>query len=176
MTTKTKTATEQELNRAVIEQDFLTFLDYVYLLDPPPAMGVIKFEKWPHIIELVESFITKRLIVVLKARQVGVSWLLAAYALWVALYHKGALDLLFSKGQLEAGALLDKVKFIHKHLPPELRQVTGTDSGQEYEFPEMLSKVLALPSTETAGMGFTATVVETDEADFHEFFELNYGW
>lgn len=160
--------------RALAEGSFLDFLDYVYILEPPPGLSVLRFQKWPHIIDLAHSFLRDRLIIVLKARQVGVSWLLAAYALWTALYHQGAVVLMLSKGQNEAGDLLDKVKFIHNQLPKELQRQTGVHSGQEISFPEAYSKVLALPSTEHAGRSETATLVIQDEADFHEHLDQNY--
>jgi len=167
-------ATTQELMRAVSEASFVDFLDYVKVLEPPPGLSVIPFEKWEHLESLAHTLRTERLVVILKARQVGVSWLLAAYALWTALYHKGAVVLMLSKGQHEAGDLVDKVKFIHTQLHPALQQPVGTDSGTEISFPTMMSTVTALPSTEHAGRSETASLVIQDEADFHEHLDTNY--
>lgn len=123
---------------------------------------------------MATKLILHRLIIVLKARQIGVSWLLAAYALWIALYSEGAKVLLLSKGQGEATELLDKVKFIHDHLPERMRQEIGAESKSVLEFPNLQSKIEALPSTENAGRGPTASVVIQDEADFHQHLDVNY--
>ena len=164
-------AAEAELAR----RSFLEFLHYVWILDPPPmGAGEIKLELWPHLLDLVETLLLERLIVILKARQVGVSWLLAAYALWTVLYHRAAIVLMISKGQDEAAELLGKAKFIHAHLPLPMQGKIGIDNGREYAFPGVYTKIMALPSTEGAGRSETASVVMQDEADYHDHLDVNF--
>ena len=158
---------------------FVEFVDFVKIEEPPQIAvpgsgGIIPFLKWPHLMELAVAFVTHTLIAVLKARQLGVSWLFAAYALWLASYHKGAVVLMLSKGQDEAIVLLSKVRAIHRHLSPGMQVPIGSDRRQLITFPTMASKILALPSTENAGRSETATTVISDEADFHEYLDANY--
>jgi hypothetical protein len=150
------------------------FLDFVYILEPPPGRGRIRFTRWDHLIDISEKLISERLIVILKARQIGFSWLIAAYAAWLARFHEGAVILMLSKGQDEAKALLGKVRFILVNLPDTWQVKFGADSKSEIEIPEMNSKIVALPATEDAGRSETATVVVQDEADFHEYLDANY--
>ena len=131
-------------------------------------------ETWPHILEMCEVFKQERLIVWLKSRQIGASWLLAAYDLWTALFQEGANVLLFSQGEPEAQDKLSKCRLIHAHLPPELQVPVGVDNRSELTFPQMDSSIRALPSTPKAGRSSTGTLVDMDEADFHEYFEANY--
>jgi hypothetical protein len=166
--------TLQQAERDLASRSFVDFLDHVKVIEPPPGRGVIPFAKWEHLMEVVELFGTERLISILKARQVGLSWLLAAYACWTALYHQGANVMLFSQGELEAKALLQKVRSIYDELPPHLQGVLTTNSTTEMRFEDMGSKVTALPSTEKAGRGETGTLVIQDEADFHEYADANY--
>ena len=132
------------------------FLDFVYILEPPPGRGRIRFTRWDHLIDISEKLISERLIVILKARQIGFSWLIAAYAAWLARFHEGAVILMLSKGQDEAKALLGKVRFILVNLPDTWQVKFGADSKSEIEIPEMNSKIVALPATEDAGRSETA--------------------
>lgn len=155
---------------------FLHFLtEYVYILEPPPGGGIIKFSSWPHLLDLIYYLLSERLIVVLKARQLGVSWLLAAYALWVVMFQKGAVVLMLSKGQVDARDLLKKSSFVYSQLPEWMQLTTDPDNTEELGFPAMMSRIVALPSTKNAGRSITATVVIADEEDFHPYAEDNYG-
>ena len=138
------------------KRDFDEFLNYVKILEPPPGRGIIAFERWPHLVEVCQTLEETKLLVWLKSRQTGASWLLAAYALWRVLYSEGAMVLLLSQGEEEAKRLLSKSRLILEQLPDELKVPIGVDSRQELEFPTMHSSMLALPSTEKAGRSSTA--------------------
>lgn len=163
-----------DLQRAKAAASFEYFLSYVKVLEPPPGGGRIDFLMWPHLHEVVELLGTDRLLSILKARQVGLSWLLAAYALWVAQYQVGAVVLLLSQGQAEAGVFLKKCHYIWGELPKHLKVPLGTDSSIQMTFPQSNSKLTALPSTENAGRSETATLVIQDEAAFHDHLDANY--
>jgi hypothetical protein len=155
-------------------RSFVDFLDYVYVLDPPPGKGKTRFEKWPHLMEIADALSADRLIVVLKARQLGFSWLLAAYAVWLLLFKEGSVVLLLSKGLLESKALLRKCKYVYKHLPGQWLKAVDADAASEFSLLGSESMIIALPSTEEGGRSETATFVAQDEADFHEFLEMNF--
>jgi len=159
---------------ALAQRHFSDFLNYVQVMEPPPGRGVIPFERWAHLVEVCDHLKQDKLIVWLKSRQTGASWLLAAYALWTSLYKEGALVLLLSQGEEESKILLSKSRFIYERLPDSLKTPIGTDSRQELTFPEMQSGIRALPSTDKAGRSTTASLVVLDEADFHEHLEANY--
>ncbi len=164
----------EALDLELARRDFGHFLFYVKVMEPPPGRGILNFERWDHLVEVCETLETERLIVWLKSRQTGASWLLAAYALWTALYQTGALVLLLSQGEDEAKILLGKSRFIYEQLPDALKTPQGIDSRQQMTFPSKHSGINALPSTEKAGRSVTATLVIMDEADFHEHLEANY--
>ena len=166
--------TLEQAERDLCARSFIDFLDHVKVVEPPPGRGIIPFAMWPHLVEVVELFGAENLISILKARQIGLSWLLAAYACWTALYHKGANVMLFSQGENEAKVLLSKVKAIHEELPPHLQGHMAGNNATEMKFEDMASKITALPSTEKAGRGETGTLVIQDEADFHEYADANY--
>jgi len=149
------------------------FYQFVKVSDP--NKGVVDFEMWPHLMELIDSFEKHRLHVVLKARQIGLSWLIAAYAIRKALTQPNARILLLSMGEDEAKILLNKCKFIYKCLPDWLQFPLSDNSATILGFKEMGSTITALPATEQAGTGEAASLVIADEWDKHPYSEQNYG-
>ena len=162
-----------QLQYEIAGKDFLSFLEHVWILEPPPGKGRIRLEVWPHLRELGEALVTERQLVVLKSRQIGWSWLLAAHAAWQARFQRGSVNLMISRGEKDSQELLEKAKYILKNLPEDWRVALSPESRSEVGIPAMESKILALPSTEDAGRGLTATSVKQDEADFHEYLPAN---
>jgi hypothetical protein len=166
-----------EYEKIIASKSFVRFLDYVKITERPgldTEGGIVLFEKWPHLIQTAEAFTIHRLITVLKARQNGFSWLVAAYAVWLLRFKEAAAILLLSKGENEAAALLEKCKTIYKNLPEEWQFPIDSDSGSKFTLKGFESKILALPSTEDAGRSETATLVVQDEAEFHDHIDANY--
>ena len=154
------------------------FLDFVKILEThrfdKKSGGAAPFEQWEYLMELARMLVESRLVVVLKARQLGFSWTTAAYAAWLITFSPGTNVLMISRGQNEAFSLLDKVRFILRNLPGEWQHSFSPDSRSEIGVPSMDSKIVALPSTEDAGRSETASLVIQDEADFHEHHAANY--
>ncbi|MCJ7828238.1 MAG: hypothetical protein MUP81_00660, partial [Dehalococcoidia bacterium] len=113
-------------------------------------------------------------VIILKARQLGISTLTAGYCLWKALFFEGATIYLLSKGQIEAGKLLDKCKILWEYLPDFMRLPYGKWQESAITFPSMHSSIDALPSTEDAGRMTGATIVVCDEWERHPYAETNY--
>ena len=175
MVVETRTVSEAGLDRAIVARSFREFLTYVKILEPPPNGGVIDFQLWPHLLTMADAFTMFRLIVQVKAKQIGASWEAAALALWMAQYHAGATVPMFSKGEFQSKDLLSKCKFIYDHLPLWLQTpLKGEGSTQELVFPSTDSRIIALPSTKAAGIGITSPLAVFDEGDYHEFLQEAY--
>src|SRR4051812_42717106 len=102
----------------------------------------------------------------LKARQLGISWVVCAYVLWKALFNANQNILLFSKGQAEANELLRRIKALHNRLPQSLRDLLPKsigDSTKQYTLSNG-SILRSLPATKTAGVGHAASILVIDEA------------
>lgn len=156
---------------------FLFFLCFCRIIEPPTLDnpgGVIAFQQWPHILKAINALLTKKLIVWLKSRQIGASWLIAAYCLWFAMTHQGAMVLLFSKGETEAVELLAKCRRIYKNLPDFMHLKVNPDSATEMGFPTMMSTIRAFAATETAGISFTSSIIVCDEWEEHPYAQENY--
>lgn len=167
----------QQANVAKAFLRFTHFLTHVYINDPPPrGLGTIHWAPWPHLVSLARDLTTPQCsrLVILKARQLGLSWLLSAYALWRAMFSPGARVLLLSQGENEATELLDKVKFVYDNLPDWLQLPITKRTETDLEFGVINSEIHALPSTARAGRSFTATLVISDEHSFHPYAAENW--
>ena len=178
MTTAIKTYSAKRLERAICARSFPEFLRRVRIQEPPsPSIpgsgGVIPFELWPHLIELAEVLPSIGLLALLKARQDGATWLVAAYLDWLANYRAGSDWLLLSKTEIDAADFLGRVVTVHKLLPKHLSTSIVKESGLALGLANG-SKMTAMASTEDAGRGHTYSGVVQDEADFHPYLAENY--
>jgi len=136
----------------------------------------VKWEPWDYQLDLLDDFLAHRELIILKARQLGISWLVAGYGLWKALSNDSAKILFLSQGEEEAWDMISKAKFIYLHLPEFLRNFAPLrlDSRSTLTFEGMHSELKALPSTEKAGRGTDATLVVRDECAYHPYAEENF--
>jgi len=168
---------QEQLNRLILSwQDPQVFLDYVWVEDLEDY-GSTKFKRWSHIVDLWNTILQNKDVAILKARQVGVSWSLAAYACWKLTTRPYSRTLVISVGEDEAKYFLSHVKFIYRNLLRDTGlgdmidvQPLQPDSGEAIgiiwdKSLDIRSQVIALPCTGTAGTGYTATDVICDEYD-----------
>jgi hypothetical protein len=104
----------------------------------------------------------------LKARQIGWSTLVAAFVLWMAIFHDDRRILIISKGEREAQELLKKVKFAWNRLPPWMRERAPkltNDNLQNMAFSNG-SEIISVPSAADPARGFSGSLVIVDEWAF----------
>lgn len=130
--------------------------------------GVFPFRLWPKQEEVLSLLLTYLKIVILKARQLGVSWLVCAYVLWVSLFKKNQLCLFFSRGQSDANELLRRVKVLYERLPSNIRGALPKPISWGVESLEFSngSRVKSFPSSPSSGRTYTGSVVVVDECAF----------
>ena len=85
-----QTAEKMTLKDEVLEckavcESFLYFLDNYCWIEDKAAGEAIPFDLWPAQRNIIPKFISSRLLIILKARQLGLTWLTAAYCLWVSI-------------------------------------------------------------------------------------------
>lgn len=157
-----------KLRKAVARHDVTLeappgFLDFLPLCSLQIESGEwVPFDPWPAQRDAAATLVMHRLNAWLKARQLGMTWLALAFALWTALQHPGCTVLLFSRRDQEATELLDRVKGMARRLPERLRP--RSNGGNSHVWPiGNGSRVLAFPTT--AGDSYTAKLAIVDEAD-----------
>lgn len=126
----------------------------------------IPFELWPDQERVLHHFHDNQLVVVLKARQLGISWLALCYALWEFLYRPISATTIFSRRDEESMYLMgaERMRGVFNNLP--LWMKTGfyatSDSGHEW----VLSTGSAVRAFSTkSGDGYVSTLAIIDEAD-----------
>lgn len=137
--------------------------NYVQIYDAVQGVWV-PFHLWPSQLEALELLQNNRQVIILKARQLGQTWLCLAYILWLMLFHPAKVALLFSRRETEAIYLLDeRLKGIYKRLPRWMhaRQVLA-DSAHIWS---LSNGSVAYGFPTTAGDSYTASVALVDEAD-----------
>lgn len=124
----------------------------------------IPFDLWPEQVRVLKELHRNKLTVVLKARQLGLSWLVLSYALWQMVFCPAAIVLLLSRRDDEAVDLLDaRLRGMWERLPDWLKVPAVKRSAHELELSNG-SRALAFPTT--GGRSYTATLAIVDEADF----------
>lgn len=188
---RTRAAQEQAQARiALLQQEaehraptFLEFLEHVYVqpdmdredYDPEVQFsprGGVQWQPWPYLTERATAWANRESEVVLKARQLGISWLAAAFTLWSAQYHPYFHVAVFSVGQREAKVQLARSRFIYENLEPAYQR--GVKFNTEDALCDSGSVIVAFPSTEHTGISFTFRLVIRDESSFHPYGAANY--
>lgn len=150
---------------------FLYFLTTLTIHDDDPIRpSSVPFHPYPYQVERGRAWETGQSEVNLKARQLGFSWLAAAYKLWRAAYHGWSIAYI-SKGQVEARAHLEsRVRFMWRHLGGRSATRWTADS---VEF-DSGGSIRVFPSTPDAGVQYTFQLVIFDEFAFHQFGVANW--
>lgn len=154
------------------QSSILEFLPYVKIQEPGEL--ALEYELWSHLVDFFKKLQSHRLIDLIKSKQIGISWALAVYALW-KIYNVDAFPVLeISKSDTASRDLLAKSRIVYNNLPKWMQIYTlEPNSGEKFGFKEVGSYIESFPSTETSGLGKTAGLVIHDEAEFHDFFEIN---
>ncbi len=121
------------------------------------------FDLWPAQADALARFEQHPLTVVLKARQLGLSWLCCGWALYLMLFQPAATVLFFSQRDTEATHLLNfRVRGMFDRIPAYMQSPLIVDNAHELRL-ESGSTALAFPTT--GGRSYTASLAIVDEAD-----------
>ncbi len=107
-------------------------------------------------------------VMILKARQLGISTAVAGYLYHLAITTPGINVALIGYNSDLTSELLDKVKTFYATTPKSIRPQIRYNSKYEVSFPAMDSKILVLPSSENVGRGYTLHAVLITELAFIE--------
>jgi len=113
-----------------------------------PMKGLIPFHLYPFQKKLLEEFEDHRFNVILKARQLGISTITAAYVAWMMMFHREKNVLVIATKFSTAANLVKKVKAIIKNLPPWLR-ISEVDIDNRTSF--ILSNGSQIKASSTSG-------------------------
>lgn len=142
---------------------------YVYIQHP--LKGTVKFDTYPFQDDCLDDFIEHRFNIVLKSRQMGLSTLVSAYAVWLALFRRDKNILVIATKLKTAQNFIRKVKVAIRKLPSwlVLPEITGNNK-QEIQFSNG-SVIQAIPTSDDAGRSEALSLAIIDEAAFIRNFD-----
>lgn len=126
----------------------------------------IPFRLWKDQQKVLRDIHENQLVVILKARQLGISWLVLGYGLWSILFRPIAAVSIFSRREAEAVHMMgaERMRGMYSLLPLWMR--TGyestTDAAKEWVLANG-SACRAFPTS--AGDGYVSTLAIVDESD-----------
>ena len=131
-----------------------------------PMHGQIPFKTYDYQKDMLKNFNDYRFNVILKARQLGISTISAAYVAWFMLFHREKNVLVIATKLSTAVNLVKKVKMIFKNLPSwMLIAKIQTDNKQSFELTNG-SQVKAGTTSGDAGRSEALSLLIIDEAAF----------
>lgn len=168
--TLTTAQTDVELAQAqqhewnVCAADCIVFInDYCHIFDKVSEQW-IPFRLWRAQAETLDLFQAHNRVIVLKARQIGMTWLALGYALWKMLFHPEQMVLLFSRRDDEAIELLSfRLKGMYKRLPSWMQARAVVNDGAHNWGLSNGSRAKAFPTG--VGDSYAGTLAICDEFD-----------
>jgi hypothetical protein len=129
-----------------------------------PMKGLIQFKTYPYQDDLLHDYNDFRFNVILKARQLGISTITAAYCVWFMLFHKEKNIVVLATKFSTAANLVKKVKSMMKNLPDWLKLAQiDVDNRTSFELSNG-SIIKAVPTSEDAGRSEALSLLVVDEA------------
>lgn len=127
----------------------------------------IPFDLWPAQAWALTQLMANKLVIILKARQLGFTWLILGYALWQMLFRPAATIGIFSRTETDAGDLLAfRLKGMYDRLPAYMKcRAVLADNMSRWALSNG-SVAMAFPTT--GGRQYTFSFLLADEADFQE--------
>ena len=159
-------------------------LNYGHIESKDSAEVIIPFTMWDAQRKCLKTFETDRRVIVLKARQLGFTWLALHYIAWVLL-NPGRTAIGISENEDKAKELIRRIAFVIFAYMPEIIGTKATRKGLWFDSNALSctlhhpdgpdSKFECFPSSPNAGRSFTADVLLFDEWAFQQFDREIYG-
>lgn len=142
-----------------------------YLKIQHPVRGLIPFDTFPFQDDCVDQFNEHRFNIVLKSRQLGLSTLVAAYSVWMAIFQREKNILIIATKLAVAQNFIIKVKTMLRALPKWLMIPEITANNKQMIQFNHGSQIKAIPTSEDAGRSEALSLLIVDEAAFVRNFD-----
>lgn len=135
-----------------------------YVKIPHPIKGMIPFNTFPFQDDCLKAFQQNKNVIVNKSRQLGLSTIVAAYSLWMALFQKEKSILVIAIKLDTAKLFIKKVEAMLHGLPEWLIMPQIRAQSVKYLMFSNGSKIQAIPTSPGAGRGEALSLLIVDEA------------
>lgn len=153
--------------------------DWVWIEDKENHQA-IPFALWPAQEGIIPQIIGSAWLIILKARQLGLTWIIAAYCLWLAISRPLQQILVISYNQDVAQEFLGRIRFMLARLPSWMVPTVKRDTSEFLEFEHtdggkpVNSIIQSLPTTPKGGQSKTPTLLVVDESAWNQYFREIY--
>lgn len=121
-----------------------------------------------------------RVFLILKARQLGITWIVMAIELWHLLFKPGSHCVAYSYNEEQSKKLIGRAWLMYNSLPAALRDHVEVMTPSRHDEPSewirvrhkdsgLISTIQSLPATKKAGHGDTITFFLMDEAAYQDY-------
>lgn len=141
-----------------------------YMKVQHPKRGTINFETYDFQNDVIQSMIDHRFNIVLKSRQLGLSTITAAYAVWLSIFQQDKNILIIATKKDVAVNLIKKVKFMLKSLPEWLVLPKYEETQTSIRYSNG-SEIKAVPTSPAASRSEALSLLIVDEAAIIRDFE-----
>ena len=159
----------QQVNlREVVKQEYRKCLEKPmyfmkkYVKIQHADRGTLIFDLFPFQEQTLQSFIDNDKNIILKSRQMGISTLVSAYALWLMLFHTDKSVVVISRTQEATKDIITKVRFSNDHLPSWLKIPLTEDNRLSLRFKNG-SQIKAVSSAAGSARGNASSLLILDE-------------
>ena len=142
-----------------------------YLKIQHPVRGLIPFDTYEFQDQCVEEFLDNRFNIILKSRQLGLSTLVAAYSVWMAIFKREKSILIIATKLSVAQNFITKVKTMIRSLPKWLMLPEIVANNKQLIQFSHGSQIKAIPTSEDAGRSEALSLLIVDEAAFVRNFD-----
>lgn len=161
-----------DIKNAIAKEYVKCAQDYIYAIKTyckieHPLKGKILFNLYPFQEDTLTDFINHKYNVINKSRQMGLSTLVAAYALMNMVFRENYKVLVIATNQDVAKNMVLKVKVMFNNLPTWLRPKAVDNNKLQLTF-DNGSTIKAVASSPTAGRSEALSLLIIDEAAFIE--------
>lgn len=156
--------------------------NYCHIEDKDAPQLIAPFRLWPGQKKALQAFATHRLCVVLKARQLGFTWLALAEAARLLVLWPGRTVVGLSRSEEEAKELVRRLGVMLEHMPEFAQPAAAAPPGWQGAVFEVTALRISLrfpggppgvfqafPSGPSVGRSFTADLILIDEWAFQQF-------
>ena len=156
---------------------------YGHIEDRNQPENIIQpFRMWPEQVQALKDMKDHKWTIILKARQLGITWLVLHYAAWMMLCFAGKSVIGTSKSETEAMELVRRLALILRNMPELIAEKGSVPKGWKGPWFENTALILKIhfpgksdstfqcfASSENAARSFTADLLIFDEWAFQQF-------
>ena len=156
---------------------FQYFVDTYVWIEDKITNQAIPFKLWPCQVRILPKILTALLLIILKARQLGLTWLVAAYCLWLAMTKPLQLIVIISYKEQIAWEVTARIKFMLTKLPEWLYPPLVKATSEEVIFEHtggLQSIIQSIATTPSGAQSKTINLLVLDETCLNRYVQQIY--